>query len=159
MRNVAYRVPLTLISTARPFEEEGSTQYLLKDRLRAKRVNVWGVVMGVYRGDDYVRYVIDDFTGVTRATVFGEAPDVDVGDTVAVVGRLSARGDEVGIIVENVRKMEQGEEIVKRLDNMLTLKRILRMEPEEIRAPAPVTQDVGESVEEMEVETLDLEEE
>ena len=160
MRAVAYHVPLSLVSSAVAEEREGVAYFRLKNGVLAKRVHVWGVVVGRLVGDEYVRLTLDDLSGTAGVVFFDPPPEVkgvDVGDSVDVVGRLRVRNDEVGVVGETLRVIAPEVELLRRLENAAF---VLNPRTAEESVPPPVKKDVRKEraeEEELEVETLDLE--
>ena len=163
VRAVAYHVPLSLISSAVPEEREGVQFFRLKNGTLAKRAHIWGVVMNKLVGDEYVRLTLDDLTGTVSAIFFDPAlemaRDVEVGDTVDVVGRLRTRNEEVGIVGELLKIVGPEVELLRRLENAAFT---LGVQSTEEAVPAPTIKKeqkrpAEDKEEEMEVETLDLE--
>ena len=166
VRAVAYHVPLALVSSAVPEEREGVQFFRLKNGALAKRANIWGVVMNKLVGDEYVRLTLDDLTGTVSVIFFDPAlemaRDVEVGDTVDVVGRLRTRNDEVGIVGELLKIVGPEVELLRRLENAAFA---LGVHSTEEVVPAPTIKKESkeqkrpaeDKEEEMEVETLDLE--
>lgn len=167
MRAVAYHVPLAFIASAAPEERDGVQFFRLKNGALAKRVHVWGIVVNKLVGDEYVRLTIDDLTGTASIVFFDptseRAREVEVGDTVDVVGRLRMRNEEIGIVGELLKIVGPKVELLRRLENIAFA---LGVPSTEEVVPQPVGSNVppgsavaaqGEEEEELEVETLDLE--
>jgi len=164
MRAVAYHVPLAFISSAVPEEREGIQFFRLRNGALVKRVHVWGVVVNKLVGDEYVRLTLDDLTGTASVVFFDpvveRAREVEVGDTVDVVGRLRTRNEEVGVVGELLKIVGPKVELLRRLENMAFA---LGVGSTEEPVPAPAVAEEGkqepaeEGEEELEVETLDLE--
>lgn len=162
MRNVAYRVPLALVERAEPVEKEGITFFRLPTGLVVKRVHVWGVVVHKVEGEEFVRLILDDFSGVVGASFFGELADearkVEKGDVVDVVGKLRAREQGVSIVGETVRIIDPAWELVRRVENLRALLGVPQSEPDvEVvlkRREEKVKEEQEEEVEE--IETLEI---
>ncbi len=165
MRNVAYRVPLRLLRDVTPHTRDGLQYFRLSNGVSVKRVGVWGVVVHKLVGENYLRLILDDFTGTIAVTFFPPYPpraeSVEVGDTVFVVGRLRERDGDVSIAGETLKMVDPIEELVRRLDAL----RFTVSPPVQAELP-PVTPRPGERAvaqpredeEEVEtVETIDLE--
>ncbi len=163
MRNVAYRVPLGLIERAESVEKEGITYFRLPTGLLVKRVHVWGVVVHKTEGDDYVRLVLDDFSGVVPAAFFGDeaeaARKIEKGDIVDVIGRLRQRDTGISISGESVVRIDPKWELVRRVENLRALLGVPQTDVDVegvIKPREEVVEEEGEEVEEEEVETLEL---
>lgn len=147
MRIPAYHIPLSLLTSAVPEEER---VFRLRDGRIAKRAHIWGVVVSKLVGDNYVRFILDDFTATSPVIFFDPRPEVEkveVGDTVDVVGRLRAGNDDVGLVGDTLKRAGPELELLRRLENVASALR-------ECDAPPPVKR---QEEEELEVETLDLE--
>ncbi|MDN5358490.1 MAG: OB-fold nucleic acid binding domain [Candidatus Diapherotrites archaeon] len=162
MRAVAYHVPLSFIASAVPEEKDGIQFFRMENGVLAKRVHVWGIVVNKIVGDEYVRLTLDDLTGTVSVVFFDPLADaareVEIGDTVDVVGRLRMRNDEVGIVGEVLKIVGPKVELLRRLENLAF---VLGAESVEEVVPAPPRRreegEKKEEEEEIEVETLDLE--
>ena len=122
VRNVAYRLPLAEVSQAKK-EGEG---FITPSGLEVKRVSVWGVVARKFISENHLMFILDDFTGTIPVYVFGEgAPSLEIeeGDVVRVIGTLREREGEPRIMAEVLRKIDAKEELLHRLENLLTLLR------------------------------------
>ncbi len=166
MRNVAYRVPLRLLQDVTPHTRDGVQYFRLPNGVSVKRVGVWGVVVHKIVGENYLRLVLDDFTGTIAVVFFPPYPpraeSVEVGDTVFVVGRLRERDGEVSVAGEALKMVDPIEELVRRLDALrFTLSPPAQAElPPVSTAPrleAPATAPESEDEELETVETIDLE--
>ncbi len=169
MRATAFHVPLRMVASATPEEHGDRTFFRLSSGSLVKRVHVWGVVVNKIVGDEYVRLILDDFTGTAAAVFFDPAVEaarsVEIGDTITVIGRLRQRNDEIGIVGEVLKIVGPKVELLRRLENLAFALGAPR-EEEIIPAPAPKRETGAETSpveapqeeeEEIEVETLDLE--
>ncbi|NPA86772.1 MAG: hypothetical protein GXO00_02075 [Candidatus Diapherotrites archaeon] len=106
MRWVALRLPLKEVEKQRP-----------------RRVAVWGVVVRKFVGEKHVMLLLDDFSAVMPVLLFEELREleVDEGDVLRVIGLVKERNGEPRIVAEIVKKISGPEELVQRLENLLTL--------------------------------------
>ena len=163
MRNVAYRVPLGLIERAESVEREGITYFRLPTGLVVKRVHVWGVVVHKTEGEDYVRLILDDFSGVVPVAFFGDeaeaARKMEKGDVVDVIGRLRQRETGISISGESIVRISPSWELVRRVENLRALLGVPQPDVDVegvIKPKEEVVEEAEEEVEEEEVETLEL---
>ncbi len=128
MRYTAYRLPIREVNRAERVEEEGRTLYRVPSGYKVKRVSVWGVVVRKFVGENHTMFLLDDFTDVIPIYVFEGEVDVNEGDVVRVIGTVREREGEKRIFAETVRRISTEEELIHRLENLLT---VLRGEREE----------------------------
>ncbi len=149
MREIAYHLPIKSILEA---EAEEDNYFRLKNGRRVKRVHIWGNVVQKFEGEEYVKLILDDFTGVIPVLLFGELADkgrlIEIGDRVDVVGRIRERNGR-RVVAETVTTIDGMMELLRRLENIYTM---IGLKVEE-EAPPPPPVEEGE---EMEVETLEL---
>jgi len=154
---------LGLVERAEPVERDGITFFRLPTGLIVKRVHVWGVVVYKMEGEEYVRLILDDFSGVVGASFFGELADearkVEKGDIVDVVGKLRAREHEISITGESIRVIDPAWELVRRVENIRALLGgVPQSEPDVEGVIKPREEKVREEEEEEEeeIETLEI---
>ncbi len=154
MREVAWHLPIGQILDAEPEEDN---YFRLKSGRKVKRVHIWGNVVQKFESEDYVKLIIDDFTGVIPVLLFGDLADqgksIEIGDRVDVVGRIRERNGR-RIVAETIRVIGAKEELLRRLENIYTALGV-KIEEEET-PPPPKEEKEEEETEEMEVETLEL---
>ena len=130
MNWTAKRLPLKEIEEAK----EVGDVFLTPSGYEVRKVNVWGVVVRKFVGEKSTMLLIDDFTATIPVVTF-ENVEVDEGDVVRVIGRVSKRNDEIRILADIIRKISTEEELFHRLQNLLSLlekKRSLREESGEV---------------------------
>lgn len=138
-REIAYKLPLSEIAKGEYFKEEGEfgLNYIItKSGFKASRVNVWGNVVRKYESEsDFKSITLDDFTATIDVNVFKETlslfDNIGLGNTVAVIGKIRKGNDRLYIIAESVRLLKPNEELVKRLENIKSLKELQRAIDEE----------------------------
>ncbi len=112
----ARRLPLKEVEGAR----ESDSGFVTPSGHEVRKVSVWGVVVRKFVGEKSTMLLLDDFTATLPVVLFQET-DVDEGDVVRVIGRVSKRNDEIRILADVVRKISTEEELYHRLQNALTL--------------------------------------
>lgn len=109
--------------------------YSLKDVIEKKpgRAIVWGVVVKRFDGEKYTMIIIDDFTETLPVYIFGVC-EVEVGDTVRVMGRVREREGQPRILADKVIRINIYEELVHRLFNTakMSYERVVEEEVEVI---------------------------
>jgi RPA family protein len=122
MRNVAYRLPLKEVAEA----QKGEEGFITPSGLEVRRVSVWGVVARKFVSENHLMFILDDFTGTVPVYVFGEGAsslEIEEGDVIRVIGMIRERDGEPRIITEILRKIDTKEELLHRLENLLTVLR------------------------------------
>ncbi len=112
----ARRLPLKEVEGAR----ETDDGFVTPSGYQVRKVSIWGVVVRKFVGEKSTMLLLDDFTATLPVVLFQET-DVDEGDVVRVIGRISKRNDEIRILADVVRKISTEEELYHRLQNALTL--------------------------------------
>ena len=119
VRFPAVRLPIKEVDAAK----SDGKNYVSPSGVSFRRVSVWGVIVRKFVGEGSTMLILDDFTGTIPVLLFGELKDleVDEGDVVRVIGMVRERNGEKRIIAEILRKITTEEEILHRLQNLLTL--------------------------------------
>jgi len=107
-RQVAHKVRIADILNNKYVKEEGwLPNYVQVGDRKVSRANILGVVVSVNKTDagPAQGFVLDDSTGRISLRFFENAPRVDVGDIVTVIGRLREFGAERYIVPEIMRKI------------------------------------------------------
>lgn len=116
-RNTAYKLSIGLVMNGNPeLEKDGEG----RERFRAlalndkqvSRVNIIANVIDKFQSNEkaYTNLTIDDGTGNMRIKAFGDATpllkEIELGDTILVIGRLGYFNEEVYILPEIVKKYD-----------------------------------------------------
>ncbi len=109
-RQVAYKVPISAILSNQYVEQEGwNPNYLLVNGKQVSRVNLIATVIDKQASSSLVTLVLDDSTGIIQAMLFNDevkkAADLNVGDTVLIIGRPRKFNDQKFITIEISRKV------------------------------------------------------
>ncbi len=135
-REIAFKLPLSELIGGEYIkgEKEFEPNYLItKSNFRASRVNVWGNVVRRFTSEnDLSSITLDDFSGCMDVNVFKENlslfDNIDVGDVVAVIGKVKKGNKGLFILAESARKISPDEELMKRLENIKSLQSLEKME-------------------------------
>ncbi len=119
MRFPAVTLPIKEIDAAK----NDGRNYVSPSGVSFRRVSVWGVVVRKFVGEESTMLILDDFTGTIPVILLGDLRNVEVdeGDVVRVIGMARERNEDKRIIAEILRKISTEEEILHRLQNLLTL--------------------------------------
>ena len=141
VRFPARRLPICEIVNAQTRENT----YISPSGIEFRRVDVWGVVVRKFSGENHLMLILDDFTATIPVLLFEELKDLEIneGDVVRVMGMVREREGEKRIVAELVRKITPEEEVLHRLHNLLTV----------LRGTKPAEE---EEVVEEEVEVVDI---
>ena len=114
-------------------EKEFEANYLISENdLRLSRVNVWGSIVKKFKSEnkEFTSLLIDDFSKVIAVNAFeeqaGMLDSVKEGDRVKVIGKVKQGKQGLFILCEGIKRISFQEELVKRLENLLSLKKIKR---------------------------------
>ena len=111
-RNVAYKVWIADLITAKYTKgqeqfESGSVD--IKGN-KISRVNIIGGVIDKFSGNNYVNVSLDDGSGVLKLKSWNEGVDlfldVNIGDLIAVVGKVRGYNNSIYIAPEVIRKLD-----------------------------------------------------
>ena len=133
-RQIAFRLNLADLFVT-PFQkEENAPGYLDVLGQKVKRVCIMGTVVGKFVSDDtnYASLTIDDSTETIRLKVWRDdtnlvdkVSEINVGDTVDIIGRVRMYNDELYISPELVVKVEDPNAFISRKLEIIKLKKIL----------------------------------
>lgn len=108
-RQTAFKVSIKDILNSKYFHEEGSSAYIDLGGVKVGRVRVIATVMQKFLNEKGGSLVIDDNTETLRARVFENADkilgDVNVGDLIELFGRVREYNEELYIIIEIIKKI------------------------------------------------------
>ncbi|MBI5884658.1 hypothetical protein HZB89_01020 [archaeon] len=143
-REPALRLPLRELVNGRYFKpaEQFSPGFVVTEHeFKAFRVNVWGNVVRKFINDEATFAVleIDDFTEVMQLVLFNErvelADGVEEGMRVEAVGKPKQnREGSIILAAEIVNEIDAAKELVKRLENLKSLRELKPLNREEIDA-------------------------
>ena len=131
-REIAFKVPLSeLEGEYFKGKEKFDANYLIsKSDLRLNRVSVWGVIVRAFESEEkeFKSLTLDDFSGTATVNFFSEQmhlfQDLKPGISVKVVGKIKQGNQGLFVLPESVRKIDFQEELMTRLENLLSLKRL-----------------------------------
>jgi RPA family protein len=113
-------------------KKEFEPNYLvLENNVKVNKVHVWGIVEEkvVSKEKSFGSLSLNDFTGSIKALVFGEKmnlfKEVSKGDSVEIIGKIKEGSNERFVLVEVVKKIGFQTEMLRRVENALTKKRLL----------------------------------
>ena len=122
-RQIAYKLCVNDIKTGSYVREEGWTpNYILtKNGVKASRINLFGTVINVpVDNGGTLSITIDDGTGTIVLRSFEKNEifnEINLGDIVTIVGRLRNYGEEIYILPEIIKKVEDNKWIeVRKLE-------------------------------------------
>lgn len=162
LRQTAFKVRLSDVLSGKFIRQEGmNPSYVLSDYgQKIARVNIIGTVIDKFLSDDgnYSTLTVDDDTDAIRLKAFGEdvskLEPFNAGDIVIVIGRVREYSNEIYILPEIVKKVDDANYILlRKLD---ILKGILKQkeEPKEEVAPVPVEAGAEKSYKAIVLDTL-----
>jgi|TARA_B100001971_G_C18168051_1_gene525419 RPA family protein len=149
-RNVAYKIWLSNLLNGNYVKTEGEFQsdYVEVDNLKISRINLIGTVVFRYESDDknYLSITLDDGTFSIRLKTWQEdvklLQNTNQGDLVLVVGKIRQYNEELYIIPEIVKILEDPDlELVRRLELLNEIGKPTKLQSEKIVEP---TQNVEE---------------
>ncbi len=91
------------------------------------RVVVWGVVVRKFVGEKSIMLILDDFTD-TAVVITSPETEVEEGDVVRIIGRIRSGEKGKRIFADVIKKIDTEEELIHRLKNLQTFKRLLEGE-------------------------------
>jgi len=162
LRQTAFKVRLSDVLSGKFIKQEGmKPSYVLSDSgQKIARVNIIGTVIDKFLSEDgnYSTLTVDDDTDAIRLKAFGEdvskLEPFNAGDIVTVIGRVREYSDEIYILPEIVKKVDDANYILlRKLD---ILKGILKQKktPKEEVAPTPAEADSEKSYKAIVLDTL-----
>ncbi|MFH1588351.1 MAG: hypothetical protein ABIA76_03385 [Candidatus Diapherotrites archaeon] len=129
-RETAIKIPLNELSESEFHEstEEFTGNYVIsKSRLRASRTNIWGIITSkeLIHGNEAIE--LTDFTGKIKCLVPDEKSNlldgIGLWESVQIIGKIRQK-NELFILAESVKKLSFGEELLKRADNIYSLRNL-----------------------------------
>lgn len=156
-RETALRLPLRELVDAeyfKPEEEFRGGFVLTHSGFRASRVMVWGNVVRVFeneRQDKPIKVIeLDDFTACLSCTAFDDQvklfKGLKEGDVVEVMGKVRQGQQGNYLLPEMVRKISPQEEMQRRLENLLSLKKLEKAKVEESEGLAERSLEIEKNV-------------
>ena len=119
-RQTAYKLRIGDLLKGKPVNDGERFGFLELGARRIVRVNVVANVIEKYEQDNFASITIDDASGQVKARVFrddiGKLSNVNMGDTVIVIGQLRVFNNELYIVPEIVRMTEPGYLLVRKLE-------------------------------------------
>jgi len=110
-RLVAYKIKIDDILNGKYVKQEGwNPNYIISGGKQISRVNVIGIVVSKHVGEgaSYNSIIIDDGAKIS-ARIFDDSrffEDIEVGDVVMIVGKPREYGQEIYLVPEIVKKIE-----------------------------------------------------
>ena len=156
-RETALRLPLSELVDAeyfKPEEEFRAGFALTRSDFRAARVLVWGNVVRVYESEQseksFKLLELDDFTECLACMAFEEQKKllkgIETGDVVEVMGKVRQGKDGIYLLVEWVRRLSPKEELLRRLENLRSLKKLGKAKVEERESLAERSLEIEKNV-------------
>jgi len=110
-RQTAVKVSIGSLLNGTYVKQEGMlpNYVLLGDNSKVSRVNVVGVVVGIGEDTGYQSVFVDDGSGKLSVRAFEQMESLsslDIGDCVLVIGRPREFSDEIYVLPEIIRKIE-----------------------------------------------------
>ncbi len=122
-RNIAYKMRVGTILTAKPFLEGERLRFLELEDKQIVRVNLIANITDKYVQDGEKKFAsitLDDATGQIKAKTFGEDiekfSDLNQGDTILVIGLVRSWNNEIYITPEIIKKKEPNYLIIRKLE-------------------------------------------
>lgn len=120
-RQVAYKVPINAILNNEYIEQEGwNPNYIQINGKQVSRINLVATVIDKQNTGSLATLVLDDSTGVIQAKLFNEdvkkIENINVGDTVLIVGRPRKFNDQKFITIEISKKIDSAWAKIRRLE-------------------------------------------
>ena len=134
-RATAFKVPLQEIVSGEffPSTKQFEPSYLkTKNGLKISRANVWGNIVQKYVSGEkpFASIVLDDFTECISVNAFEENSEkltkFEVGERVEVIGKIKENNYGLFIVLENIKKVSETEELLKRTENLFCLKELTK---------------------------------
>lgn len=112
-RQTAYKVWINEIVNGKYVIQEGwDPNYIEVNGKKISRVNIIANIINIYKNDEssYIALTADDGSGSIRLKAFNEDvklfSDLNIGDTVLVIGRPRENNNEICILPEIIRKVD-----------------------------------------------------
>lgn len=120
-RQVAYKVPINALLSNQYIEQEGwNPNYIQINGKQVSRINLVAIVVDKQASSSLATLVLDDSTGVIQAKSFNEdvrkVADINIGDTVLIIGRPRKFNDQKFITIEISRKINPAWAKVRKLE-------------------------------------------
>lgn len=138
-RQTAYRMSIGQLYNGNLSMDENRFNYIETGGKKVSRVSLVGNVVDKYvsEGKPYVALTIDDGTEQIRIKIFDKpemAKEVDIGDTILVIGVLRYFNEEIYILPEIIRKLDVKWTLARRLE---LEKEYGKEQLEQLQRPAP----------------------
>lgn len=109
-RQIAYKVPIYALLNNQYIEQEGwNPNYIQINGKQVSRINLVATVIDKQNAGSLATLVLDDSTGVIQAKLFNEdikkIADINIGDTVLIIGRPRSFNDQKFITIEISKKI------------------------------------------------------
>lgn len=156
-RETALRLPLKELVDAeyfKPEEEFRGGFVLTHSGFRASRVFVWGNIVRVFENERTEKPIkaieLDDFTACFTCMAFEEKTGLfkglKEGDVVEVMGKVRQGQQGNYLLPELVRKISPQEEMQRRMENLLSLKKLAKAKVEESEGLAERSLEIEKNV-------------
>ncbi len=145
IRKTAYKLWISNIVNAEPIMDigkfKGVTTIINQNKVQVNRVNIIANVIDVFKIEEkqYGSITLDDSSASIRVKFFNQdidkMKDINIGDTIMVIGQLRMFNDEIYITPEIVRKVDA----IWLLARKLELEKIFKLKAEQ-QATSQITQ-------------------
>ncbi|MCS7134357.1 MAG: OB-fold nucleic acid binding domain-containing protein [Candidatus Pacearchaeota archaeon] len=123
-RFTAYKLSIGMLLEGKPIFENGKFKTLIFNNKEIYRVNIIATVIDKFISEEkpYIALTIDDNTGVVRVKAFADdvvlLKNIEIGDTILVIGLLRYFGEELYILPEIVKVLDPKWLLARRLELM-----------------------------------------
>jgi RPA family protein len=136
-RETAVKLPLNELMDAEflPGIKEFEANHLItKNKFRAGRINIWGIIQSKEMHQTGLMLELNDLTGKFNALISSDELNSDdvfsEGESVQVIGKIRS-GNPNYVLIESIKKISFKEELLKRIDNIYSLKNLKKHEKKE----------------------------
>ncbi len=132
-RETAKKTPLIELMNGEFFPglKEFEANYLItKNKHRFARVNIWGIIQSKTMHQLGLMLELNDLTGTINALLPDELDSnktLEEGESIQVIGKIRS-GNPNYILIESIKKISFKEELLKRVDNIYSLKNLKKIE-------------------------------
>ncbi|MBN2126765.1 MAG: hypothetical protein JW703_00055 [Candidatus Diapherotrites archaeon] len=135
-RETAVKLPLIELSEGDFFpgiQEFEGMHLITKKGFRASRVNIWGIMQGKKITQEGTMLELNDLTSKIDVLIPDELnfdENFNEGESLQIIGKIR-QGNKNYVLAESVTKISFEEELLKRVDNIYSLKHLMKFNAEQ----------------------------
>ncbi len=149
-RNTAFKLWIENLNNATPIFDSGKFVGLRLGEKIVQRVNLIANVIDKFEGENFSIITIDDSTGIFEIRDFENGlKDIEIGDTILVIGTLKYYNEKVYIIREIIKKIHPLWLVARKLEleKLFDLKQSEQSESQKTKDKQAKDKDRSESIE------------